>query len=229
MAAGRRPSPGGGITCWTNSALVRALPLIVVAALACDRNTTQPEPLTDCTILGLIVPRTLEVGQTLRLSAFLEHCRPMYLPLDSGQVAWQSLDPSVASVDGDTIRGLAPGPAVVQLTFGSMTQQALVIVGANLPQPGPPAAVAVRIYGSPTMSVSQRASFGAFAVMADGTAARISSAAAWGSSDPSVAGLSGLTGDVGDRAVDAFHGGTVSISASYQGMSAALTVLVHQN
>jgi hypothetical protein len=207
-----------------------AAPLVLILAsilaLACDDNPAQPEPLTDCSILGVIVPRTLDVGQTVRLSAFLDHCRPMYLPLDPAMVAWQSLDPAVASVSADTLTGVARGPAVVQGAYGNMTQQALVIVGGNLPQPGTPVQMRLRIYGAPIMSVQQRAAFGAFAVLADGTVARVSSAATWESSRPSVAALSGVTGDGADRAVDALRAGAARITAGYQGSSAEMMIEV---
>jgi hypothetical protein len=207
-----------------------AAPLVLILAsilaLACDDNPAQPEPLTDCSILGVIVPRTLDVGQTVRLSAFLEHCRPMFLPLDPAMVAWHSLDPAVATVNADSITGVARGPAVVQGTYGNMTQQALVIVGGNLPQPGTPGQMRLRIYGAPDMSLQQRAAFGAFAVLGDGTVARVSSAATWQSSSPSVAALSGVTGDGADRAVDALRAGAARITASYQGSLAEMLIEV---
>ena len=114
---------------------------------------------------------------------------------------------------------------MVQGAYGNMTQQALVIVGGNLPQPGP-VQMRLRIYGAPIMSVQQRAAFGAFAVLADGTVARVSAAATWQSSSPSVAALSGVTGDGADRAVDALRAGAARITASYQGSSAEMMIEV---
>lgn len=206
--------------------------LIVFLALAagvfaCDEAPLQPDPLTDCAILGVIAPTTLAAGESRRLSAFLEHCRPMYFPLDSGQVNWQSLDPGVASISGDTLTAVARGAAVIQGTYGDMTQQALVMVDASMAQPGQGAPARVRVYGCPSMSVSQRGAFGAFAIMTDGSIGSVSSAAVWRSSDPSVAGLTGVTGAAGDRAVDAFAPGTATVTATYQGLSATIPVLVH--
>jgi hypothetical protein len=62
--------------------------LVTTAALACDgsSNPERPAPLKDCTILGLVVPANVEVGETRPLAACLEHCRPMYLPLDPDKV-----------------------------------------------------------------------------------------------------------------------------------------------
>jgi hypothetical protein len=205
-------------------------PLVIAVTLACGRSSSpaQPAPLTDCTILGVVVPSNLEVGETRRLTAYLEHCRPMYLPLDPAQVSWQSLDPAVASVSGDNLTAVARGPAIIQGTYGRMTQQALVIAGVNPPQPVPSSPVGFRIYGSPSMSVYQRAAFGGFAVMADGTVIRVSSAS-WQSSNPAIAGPAGQDGGSAERAVDAFSAGATRITATYQGVASALSVQVHQN
>jgi hypothetical protein len=200
---------------------------LILGMSACEESPTQPAPLSDCTILGVVVPSSLRLGESRPLSAFLEHCRPMYLPLDSSRVAWQSLDPATALVVADTITGNAPGPAVVEGAYGNMTQQALVIVAANVPQPGPGTVPRLGIYGCPDMAVSQRGTFGAFAVMNDGTVTRVSAAATWQSSNPSVAGLSGVANDVNDRSVDAFAVGAARITATYQGMSATFSVQVH--
>jgi hypothetical protein len=206
---------------------LRHLALAAIAALllACDRSPTQPEPLTDCTILGTLVPAVLQVGETARMSAYLEHCRPMFLPLDSDRVGWQSLDPSVASVTTDTITAVARGVAVVQATFGRMTQQAAVVIGANGPQP--PVPPRLRIYGCPEMSVLQRCTFGAFTVASDGAFSRVSTAATWRSSDPSVAGIT--VGTNGDQGVDGFSPGTARITATYQGNTTSIGVQVHPN
>jgi hypothetical protein len=207
------------------AALITAVALILPAA--CARTPSQPEPLTDCTILGAVVPAVLQVGETGRMSAYLEHCRPMYLPLSPEQVGWQSLDPSVASVSADTITALARGTAVVQVTYGRMTQQALVVVSTSGSQPLPPVPARFRIYGCPEMSVLQRCAFGAISVATDGTVSRVSSSATWSSSDPSVAGISGPAN--ADQGVDGFRAGTARISALYQGVAATLGVQVHQN
>jgi hypothetical protein len=204
-----------------------AAALALSATLACDKSgaPVQPEPLTDCTILGVAVPRTLEVGETRRLTAFLEHCRPMYFPLASDQVTWKSLDSGLASVSGDTLTAIAPGPAIVQCTFGEMTQQAVVVVHGMPQQPGLPAPV-LRMYGSPVMAVDQRAEFGAFVIGTNGTVTHVSSSAAWASSNLAVAAPAGLWGDIPGRAVDAFSQGRTRITASYQGMAAAMSVQV---
>jgi hypothetical protein len=205
-----------------------AAPLLIAGTLACDRASSpeQPAPLTECTILGVIVPANLEVGDTRPLSAYLEHCRPMYLPLGSGQVSWQSLDPAVAVVSGDTVTAIARGPAVIQGAYGAMTQEALVIVGVNPSQP-PSAAARLRVYGAPSMTLYQRAAFSAFALTADGTVIRLTSAS-WQSSSPAVAGLTGIGGSA-EQTLDAFRAGATRITATYQGISSALSVQVHQN
>jgi hypothetical protein len=204
--------------------LAAALALSVTLACGKSGAPVQPEPLTDCTILGLVVPRTLDVGETRRFSAFLEHCRPMYFPLGPDQVTWKSLDSGLASVSGDTVTAIAPGAAIVQCTFGEMTQQAVVVVQGT-PRPSPPASV-LRMYGSPVMAVSQRAEFGAFVIGTDGAVTYVSSSAVWASSNPPVAAPAGLWGDIPGRAIDAFSQGRTRVTASYQGMAAAMSVQV---
>ena len=202
--------------------------LATALTFACGGPPTQPAPLTDCTMLGVIVPSNLEVGETRRLSAFLEHCRPMYLPLDPGSVTWLSLDPAVASVSGDVITGTAQGAAILQGTFGHMTQQALVMVGATLVAPGPGVPARIRVYGCPSMTVNQRGAFGALAIMPDGTMSRVSSFVTWQSSNPRVAGASDIPAGT-ERTMDAFSEGSARITATYLGLSNALSVQVQQN
>jgi hypothetical protein len=73
---------------------------------------------------------------------------------------------------------------------------------------------------------AQRGRFGVFAVFDNGSVTRVSSSAVWTSTRPSGAGFSGLTGDVPDRAVDAFSAGSTRIIATYQGLTATMTVEV---
>jgi hypothetical protein len=202
---------------------------VIALAAACGGDSPmQPAPLTDCAILGVIAPSNLGVGETRRLSAYLEHCRPMFLPLDPSSVTWTSLDSAIASLSGDTITGAGQGPAIVQATFGHMTQQALVLVGAALSPPGAGAPARIRIYGCPGMAANQRGAFGALAIMPDGTVSRVSSAVTWQSSNPRVAGVSEIAGGT-DRSVDAFTAGSTTITATYQGVSGSLLVQVQAN
>jgi hypothetical protein len=203
------------------------LSLALTPACGSSESPTQPPPLTtECVFLVLGTPSTLDVGETRRMGAGIELCYPNYLPLSPDQVVWHSVDPSVASVSGDMVTGVVPGPAVVQCTYGNITQQALVIVGSNLPQSGPSRAVRLRIFGSPTMGLRQRASFGAFITAADGTVSRVSAAAVWNSTEPAVAGLLPASSGVSDRAVEAYRTGSASIRAVYQGMTATMAVEV---
>ena len=203
-------------------ALAAALALGVT--VACDKSSApaQPGPLTDCAILGVMVPRTLDVGETRRLSAFLEHCRPMYFPLAPDQVTWTTLDSGLVSISGDMLKANAPGAAIVQGTFGAMTQQAVVVVSGT-PLERPPV---LRMYGSPAMAVYQRAEFGAFVVGTNGTVTHVSSSAAWTSSAPGVAAAAASWGEIPGRAIDAFTAGRTTIAARYQGMIATMPVEV---
>jgi hypothetical protein len=174
----------------------------------------------DCVILGLVVPDRLQVGQTAAVGAYQESCRPMFLPLDPNQLTWSSLDPTIAAVSASGVIGLAPGVAVVQGTYGSMSAQALLSVGD--PQPGPATPLRLRLIGSPAMRAGQRARFGAFVEFANGTAGNVTSAAAWRSSDSSVA----LIGERSAEAnfVYALKAGSSTMTITYQGMTAVMTV-----
>ena len=200
-----------------------AAALALGVTLACDRSgaPVQPEPLTDCTILGVTVPRTVEVGETRKLSAFLEHCRPMYSPLAS--VAWKSLDSGLASVSGDTLTAIAPGAAIVQCTFGRITQQSVVVVQGASQQPGAPA---LRMYGCRSWPSTSARSLGAFVIGTNGTVTHVSSSAVWGIVGPGRRSARGIVVQYLPGGTDVFSQGRTRVTASYQGMAAAMSVQV---
>jgi len=151
----------------------------------------------------------------------------MFLPLAPNQIVWESLDPAIASVTLGVVSGLAPGVAVIQGTYGNMSQQVVVAVGP-MPDPPPSARVVrLRIYGAPAMRVSQRAGFGVLPVFDNGTTGRASVSAVWTSSKPSIAGLSPQPALSGVN-IDAFSVGSAALTASYQGLTATMTVSVQQ-
>jgi hypothetical protein len=76
------------------------------------------------------------------------------------------------------------------------------------------------------MAVSQRAEFGAFAIGTDGAVTYVSSSAVWASSNPPVAAPAGLWGDIPGRAIDAFSQGRTTVTVSYRGTAAAMSVQV---
>jgi len=200
--------------------------LSVLAGCQDSRTPVQPAPLSDCAIFEISGISSVAVGGTSTLGGFLEFCRPNYLPLSPESITWESLDPAIASVNVGVVNGIATGPAVIQGTYGGMSQQVLVTVEGASGPPGSPPPIRLRMYGSPTMKVLQRGRFGVFAVLENGSVTRVSPSAVWTSSRPSVAGFSGLTGEVPDRAVDAFSAGSTRIIATYQGLTATMTVEV---
>lgn len=205
---------------------VAGIALSVLAGCQDSRTPAQAAPLTDCAIFDLGGVSSVTVGGTGTLSGFLEFCRPNYLPLSPESIAWESLDPAIASVNLGVVNGISAGPAVIQGTYGRMSQQVLVMVQGASGPPASPSPIRLRMYGSPAMRVLQRGRFGVFAVLDNGSVTRVSSSALWTSSRPSVAGFSGLTGEVPDRAVDAFSAGSTRIVATYQGVTATMTVEV---
>jgi len=206
--------------------VLAGIALSVLAGCHDSRTPAQPAPLTDCAIFDISGISSVAVGGTSRLDGFLEFCRPNYLPLSPESITWESLDPAIASINLGVVNGIAAGPAVIQGTYGRMSQQMLIMVQATSGPPDSPSPIRLRMYGSPTMRVLQRGRFGVFAVFDNGSVTRVSPSAVWTSSRPSVAGLSRLTGDIPDRAVDAFSAGSTQISATYQGLTATMTVEV---
>jgi hypothetical protein len=203
-----------------------AVALSVSAGCQDSGTPTQPAPLTDCAIFGVTGASSVPVGGTGALSGFLEFCRPNYLPLSADSIVWESLDPAIASVNLGVVTGIAPGPAVIQARYGGMSQQVLVLVEGTSGQPGSSSPIRLRMYGSPIMKVLQRGLFGVFAVFDNGTISRVSPSAVWTSSRPYVAGLSGVGGGLADRTVDAFSAGSTRLTATYQGLTATMTVEV---
>jgi hypothetical protein len=179
--------------------------------------------LSDCVIFGITGVSSIPVGGTGILSGYQESCQPMFLPLSADLITWTSMDPGIASVDRGVVRGLAAGPAVIQGTYGHMSQQVLVVVEATS-SPGTASPIRLRIVGCPTMTVLQRGAFGAFAIFENGAVSRV--AAVWGSSRPAVAGFTAAGAGTEIRSVDAFTAGTTRIVAQYQRLIATLSVEV---
>jgi hypothetical protein len=208
------------------SASVVGVALIVSFGCGDGTTPTQPAPLSECVIFGITGTESVPVGGTGILTGFQESCRPMYLPLRPESIAWESLDPAVASVTLGVVGGISPGAAVIQGRYGSMSQQVVVIVGGA---PPPSASVVrLRLYGAPMMRVNQRATFGALAIFDNGAVTRVSTSATWTSSRPSVAGLSSVA-DAPAATVDGFSAGSAQITASYQRLTATMTVTVTEH
>ena len=207
----------------------RCFIIALAAATGCrDSPTpTQPEPLTDCVIFGVTAVSSLAVGETAILGGYQESCRPMFLPLPPESIAWESLDPAIASVSAGVVTGIAPGPAVIQAAYGSMSQQVLIVVGRTPASPPATPPLRLRMYGAPAMRTQQRGRFGVFAEFGDGTVSPVSSLSTWTSSNSTVAGFSGV-GSEATRPVDAFEAGSTRLSATYRGLTATMTVEVRQ-
>ncbi len=199
--------------------------LLSAAAVGCadDRMPAEPAPLSDCVIFGIGGISSLPVGATGVLGGYQESCRPMFLPLPPDLITWVSLDSSIASVNAGIVRGIAPGPAVIQGTYGRMSQQVLVIV-EGAPPPGSASPIRLRMVGCPTMTVLQRGNFGVFAIFENGAVSRVS--AVWASSRPAVAGFSTAGAGAEGQTVDAFNAGTTRIVSQYQRLIATMTVEV---
>jgi hypothetical protein len=202
--------------------------LIAACVLFAGCGVTEPDPvdrplppLAECQWLGIAGPETLPAGSSITLGVFRQFCRPNLLFLTNDQVTWSSVDPAVATVSRGVVEAVVPGAAVIQVGFGTLTQQHLIAVTGDPPSPGPGVA-ALRIYGAPVMVVGQRGFFGAFVVTADRAVVRAT--AEWQSSAPATANLLDVGGPV--RQIDARRAGTARITARSEGRSATFDIVV---
>jgi hypothetical protein len=205
--------------------LVLAVAACRDGAIAAPSNVVTPPPLAECHWLGVVAPQTLPVGQAAVVSAFREFCRPNFFPLTNDQVVWSSVTPAIASVANGIVTAHASGAAVVGVAYGQITQQVLIVVGGQPISP-PATAQGLTIYGSPSMSVGQRGSFGAYVVTTDGAVAPVTSVASWRSSNPQVLGESGIAGAFRDRTFDAHAAGGAAVTVTYGGATATMAVEV---
>ena len=185
---------------------------LAVFAACSDKSPapTQPPDSTDCVYFTITAPRTLAVGESARLGAFQESCRPMFLPIDPTAVTWISLDPNVLSLTGTSVFGTSPGVAVVQGTHADRSSQAVVTVGG--PQPGPATVTRLRLVGPPMMTVGQRSTFRLIEEMSNATFAEVTDAIQWRSSSPAVVAILGETANTIE--IHAWQSGTATITAT---------------
>jgi uncharacterized protein YjdB len=99
----------------------------------------------------------------------------------TGQAAWQSSAPGVASVAGGTVTAVAPGTATITATVGAISGSARATV---------PTATIVAIAVAPARAqvpVTATVTFAAVATLSDGTAQDVTSSATWLSPNPAIA------------------------------------------
>ncbi|MBD0320669.1 MAG: Ig-like domain-containing protein, partial [Gemmatimonadetes bacterium] len=104
--------------------------LLVAAAAACDKGSTDAGPRVASVSLGFDT-RAVGVGQEVALSATV--LDPSKKVVDDARLAWQSLNPGVASVTQEgVLRGNAVGSTQVVASAGGQADTANINVVAGV-------------------------------------------------------------------------------------------------
>lgn len=133
----------------------------------------------------------------------------------SSQATWNSSNGSVATVSGGVVTGVAAGSATITATFQGVSFQVTVTISA------PPVTVTgLQINGSLNLLVGQTTQLSATATFSNGTSANVTSSVNWSSGNGSLASVSA------SGVVSGLLAGGVSITGTYQGVSAQVQVTI---
>jgi uncharacterized protein YjdB len=177
--------------------------------------TAGDQPTPTVTSLAVSGNTNISVGQNSQLTA-TAHFSDGSSQNVTGAATWSSAAPSVATVFGGLVHGVAPGAAPITASYGG--QNATVTV--NVSGSTGPVVNSLSVTGTTPMTVGQQAQYTATANLSDGSSPNVSSQSQWASTNPSVATVDG------NGVVTAVAQGTTTITATYQGQTgfAPLTV-----
>lgn len=136
----------------------------------------------------------------------------------TSDATFASGDTSLATVSGHTVTGLKAGVVSITATYKTKTVTATVTVTSSPLQ-------SISIDGVAPVTVGQSILLTATGIFANGTKQDISAVATWTSSDNTLAKVA-VDSATGQAKVQGFAAGTVTISASFQGVSAKSDVTV---
>jgi len=172
---------------------------------------------TDATLTSLVVTptaQTIAVGGTRQFTStgsFNDGSTQNMTPL----ATWGSSNTAVASMSGATATGLGGGTTTISAVFGSVTgKTSLTVSTATLD-------TLTITPSSATISVSGTQQFTLIGHYSDGTTLTLTTSGTWSSSDTSVAAIGTNTG-----LATGLQGGSATISASFESLSANATLTV---
>ena len=178
---------------------------------------------TAAVLTGIVVNPSnpsLLVGNTQQFTATGTYSDSSTQDLTSA-ATWNSSNPSVASVSAGLAAGWAVGTTTVSATFNSVSGSTALTVTVT-----PPVLQSISVTpANPSVAIGQNQQFIATGQYSDGSTQDLSSSVSWGSSQPSLAGIttaglaSGLSG--GSTAITATLG-TITASATLNVNSLAL-------
>jgi uncharacterized protein YjdB len=174
----------------------------------------QPTPtVTSLTVSG---NTNISVGQNSQLTATAHFSDGSSQNVTSA-AAWSSATPSVATVLGGLVHGVAQGAAPITASYGG--QNATVTV--NVSGSTGPVVNSLSVTGTSPMTVGQQAQYTAIANMSDGSSPNVTSQSQWTSTNPSVATVDS------NGVVTAIAQGTTTITATYQGQTGFVPLTVN--
>jgi uncharacterized protein YjdB len=196
--------------------LLSHLLVLALMASACSGASTQaptpptPNPtISSATGTGFLMP-----GQVSQLTA--TQTLSTGLTQDVTTLAtWQSSNSRVATVsNAGLVTAVAAGTATITATYlGGMAGTLVLVVNALV--------TAVLVAGPNSLGSAQTSQLSAAATLRDGMTQIVTNAAAWQSSNPSVATVSSA------GLLTAVAPGTTTITATYQGMAGTLAMTVN--
>jgi uncharacterized protein YjdB len=174
----------------------------------------QPTPtVTSLTVSG---NTNISVGQNSQLTATAHFSDGSSQNVTSA-ATWSSATPSVATVLGGLVHGVAQGAAPITASYGG--QNATVTV--NVSGSTGPVVNSLSVTGTSPMTVGQQAQYTAIANMSDGSSPNVTSQSQWTSTNPSVATVDS------NGVVTAIAQGTTTITATYQGQTGIVPLTVN--
>lgn len=174
----------------------------------------QPTPtVTSLTVSG---NTNIAVGQNSQLTATAHFSDGSSQNVTSA-ATWSSATPSVATVLGGLVHGVAQGAAPITASYGG--QNATVTV--NVSGSTGPVVNSLSVTGASPMTVGQQAQYTAIANMSDGSSPNVTSQSQWSSTNPSVATVDS------NGVVTALAPGATTIAATYQGQSGFVPLTVN--
>jgi hypothetical protein len=160
----------------------------------------------------------LSVGQNSQLAA-IAHFSDGSSQNVTSAATWSSATPSVATVLGGLVHGVAPGAAPITASYGGQNATATVNVSGSTG----PVVNSLSVTGTSPMTVGQQAQYTATANMSDGSSPNVTAQSQWASSNPAVATVDA------NGVVTAVAPGTTTITASYQGQTGFVPLTVNNS
>ena len=216
-----------GVNRRSSAPLWLAIGLILAADCGTDTNAPPMGPSTGSIVtIFAVYPETLRLGPGDRGWLFAQAAAVASDPKDvTGSTRWESMNPSVASVQGNIITGILPGDAELRAAFQTFTATTHVAVFS------PSSIREFTIPAERTCHPAETFAWSAQAVL-DSGAIVLPSSIVWRSLDDAIVSVATVevqnaTGTIGmDAKVTCRAAGTTRVEATYAGRTATAEITV---